>query len=195
MSVSDRRIPEGVWESEVMARAAGWIVVMRGASLALGGGLGLLAAWESDADRVAWLGLVVPAALATACGMAILGRVRWVRAPLTVALLGWIVFVIAPLAPPSWGLQGAWDPLEWTSEFRVRLLLPALLVPDLFALHALLRRGAREVLQPSADPLAAVASAWRIRLNGRVVVSLAMVVLAFVSSAACLLGLPGLVLA
>ncbi len=195
MSLSDRRIPEGVWESEVMARAAGWIVVMRGASLALGGGLGLVAAWRSGADRAAWLSLVVPAALATACGLALLGRIRWVRVPLSVAFLGWLLFVVSPFAPPAWGLQGGWDPLEWTSGFAVRLLLPALLVPDMFALYAILRRGARDILRPSADPLAPVASAWRLRLNGRVVVSLAMVVLAFLSSAVCILGLPGLVLA
>ncbi len=195
MSDDDRQITERQWESEVMLRAAGWIFFVRGASLGLGGALGLVAAAIAGAHRMGWLALVAPALGTAACGLAILCSVGWIRVVLAPAVLAWLLFLLTPFAPASMGLQGGWDILDWSTDPLVRSLLPALFLPDLFALYAILRKGARGLLSPHPIPLAPLASAWRIRLNGRVLVSLSMVTLALLSAAICLVGLPGFILA
>lgn len=196
MATQPQGRPLRVWEAEVMVRAAAWILVWRGLGLAVGGAVGTAAQRGfGDSPFGVLQRVAIPALLLVGVGLALLCRLRiarWVQLPLTVA---WFLLLASPFAPEWMGNDGSWDPFRLAKDLVALAFLPAFLLPDLFALLAVFRRAAKDAFAASEDPLAGVARAWRVRLTGRVLVSLGMVTLAFLSAAVCLLGLPGLMIA
>lgn len=183
------------WEAEVMVRAAAWILIWRGAGFAIGGLLGIFPRTLVAASTpVSWWFGVLFSTMLTVTGLALLCRERSVRwLALAIAAGGCylaaspvLAFLHLPATGPGvFGLQG---PL-------VDGLRPAFFLPDAYAIYCLSRRDARNVLETGRPPLPPLATAWRVRATGRVVVALGMTSLAILSSAVCLVFLPGVMMA
>ncbi|GEM_PF-3297776 len=188
--------PLRVWEAEAMVRAAAWIFLLRGAGVALGGLVGTLARRQYGDESVCLLQwAAVPSVLFIYLGLKVLSRSRdalWIALPLSLA---WFALLASPFAPEWVGNDGSWDPFDIAQTPPLQAFLALFFLPDLFALYALARRDGRASLAAEERPLAALWRSWRVRLTGRVLVSLGMVTLAWLSSAICLLGMPGMMVA
>ena len=196
MEVKFASRPLRVWEAEATVRAAGWIFLLRGCGIAFGGLLGTLARRQCGDGSVCLLQwAAIPSILYVCLGLKVLSRSSdspWIALPLSLA---WFALLASPFAPESLGNDGSWDPFDISRTPTLQMFLPLFFLPDLFALYALLRRGGRASLGAEERPLAALWTAWRVRLTGRVIVSLGMVTLAWLSTAIYLLGVPGVMIA
>mgnify|MGYP001564914486 CR=1 FL=1 len=179
-----------------MVRAAAWILLLRGLGLLVGGLVGTLARRQyGDASVCLPQWVAIPSLLWVLVGLGVLSRTRsfvWVLPLLT---LGWFLVLASPFAPEWLGNDGSWDPFDIAKSPWLAAFLPAFFLPDVFALYSVFRRDGRAALAHDPAPLASLSAAWRVRLTGRVLVSLGMVVLVFLSTAVYLLCAPGVMAA
>lgn len=194
VEVDGQTVALDTWESEVLARAGGWIVVLRGLGLAAGLFMSSMALFPSDV-RVGWLLLAstLPALLFHSLGLGILCRASSCRLAVLFLVMGWVALV-SYAAPVLFQVGRPYEVQKLAAHPLLLMLLPAYLIPDLFAVYAVCRRDAETVFRLSPEPLAGLARAFRVRMTGRVLVATGMVALAGMSAALCAFLAPGLAL-
>ncbi len=182
------------WEGEVLVRAGGWIVVLRGIGLAAAFFASSMALFPHDL-RLGWLLLasILPAAGYAAIGVGILCRIGGCRLAVLCVVMGWIAFVCYA-APGLFQLGRPYEIHKLAAQPVLLILLPAYFIPDLFAAYAVFSRDAEPAFRLSSTPLATIADAFRVRMTGRVLVATGMVALACMSAALCAFLAPGLAL-
>lgn len=183
VEVDGHRVDLRFWEGEVLVRAGGWIVVLRGIGLAVA----LLAACASVYSRDVKFGLLLfVSALASVAvvwlGVCILCRYGSCRLALLCWVMGWIALTFHS-APLLFHVGRPYEVARLAAQPLLLLLLPAFLLPDLYAAYAVHARGSDQAFRPSAEPLARIADAWRVRVTGHVLVAEGMVALAIASAA------------
>lgn len=181
------------WESEALVRAGAWILLFRGAGTGVASAMILRI--FLDVGRAA---LYPTMALATGCvltaaGLGALRRRRWSMWAAALGILAWGGLLVLPwvqssgFRPVGLSLVGAGASLPWMT------LLPALYLPEVFALHAFTRRGGRATLEKRRPRLASLFCGGGWRRTGRGLVAVGMLVLSWLTMAVTLLLAPGLV--
>ncbi len=180
------------WEGEVLVRAGGWILVLRGLGLASAFLASSIARFPLDM-RTGWLLLasILFAALPAAVGLGILCRSGSCRLAVLCLVMAWIAFV-AYAAPGLFQLGRPYEIQKLAAQPLLLMLLPAYLIPDLFAAYCVCRPDAEPAFRLSKTPLATISDAFRVRMTGRVLVATGMVALASISAALCAFLAPGL---
>ncbi len=180
------------WEGEVLVRAGGWILVLRGLGLGSAFFASSLALIPIDL-RVGWLFLasILLALLPVAVGVGILCRSSSCRLATLCIVMAWIA-VVFYAAPGLFQLGRPYEIHKLAAQPLLLMLLPAYLLPDLFAAYCVCRPDAEAAFRLAKTPLATIADAFRVRMTGRVLVASGMVTLACISAALFTLLAPGL---
>ena len=180
------------WEGEVLVRAGGWILVLRGLGLGAAFFASSLALIPIDL-RVGWLFLasILLALLPVAVGVGILCRSSSCRLAMLCLVMAWIALVFYA-APGLFQLGRPYEVHKLAAQPLLLMLLPAYLLPDLFTAYCVCRPDAEPAFRLAKTPLATISDAFRIRMTGRVLVATGMVTLACISAALCAFLAPGL---
>lgn len=195
IDVAGRSLSLRLWEGEVLARAAGWIMASRG--------LGMMAACAASAAamfpydvRRGWLLLasVLIGLVPFLVGVGILCRIGSCRLAVLFWVMGWLAFACY-MAPVLFHVGQPYEVQKLASQPVLLMVMPAFLLPDLFAGLAVMRGDADAAFKLVKEPLAPLLGALRVRATGRVIVAVGMAVLAFVSAALAAFLAPGLSLA
>ncbi len=181
------------WEAEVLVRAAGWILLLRGAGFGIAAAMGAVALRREGEAATGPLAATTIGFAQAVIGAGLFRRARWAWAALPVGVFAWAILVAALFVPAMYGPRSMLQ-LLWADPVT-RVLLPSFFLPDLFALYAAWRADGRRARGEGLPPLAPLWTAWRVRLTGTVLVALGMATLAALSMAASLLLGPGFLLA
>ena len=131
-------------ESANPERIAAAIVLIRGTGIAIAGAIPATTLWLEG--NPGWRSSTIPLVAGAAMCLLALGatrvsrRVLWLLVPV---VLGWVLVALSPildLLPP---FRGRLDLLAVRQDVRCVAPLPALFLPDLYALWTLLRRRGR----------------------------------------------------
>ena len=192
VEVDGRYVALRAWEGEVLVRAGGWILVLRGLGLAAAFFASSLALIPIDL-RVGWLFLasILLALLPAAVGLGALCRSGSCRLAALCIVMAWIALVLYA-APGLFQLGRPYEVHKLAAQPLLLMLLPAYLLPDLFAAYCVCRPDAEPAFRLQKTPLATIADAFRVRMTGRVLVATGMVSLACISAALCAFLAPGL---
>lgn len=194
IEIDGRTIPLHTWEAEVLVRASGWIVTLRGLGLVTALLVSAVALIPYD-PRVGMLfaSSTLLGVVLASVGVGVLCRSSSCRQALLFLVMGWIAFV-AHSVPVLFQLGRPYEVHKLAAQPVLLMLLPALFLPDLFATYAVFRPEAEPAFRLSRVPLASVAKALRVRQTGRVLVATGMIVLACLSAALSAFMAPALAL-
>ncbi len=195
IEVGGRSMPIRLWEGEVLASAGGWILVFRGLGLAAALAASSAALFPYD-DRLGWLLLssVLAALVPALVGAGVLCRIGSCRLAVLFYALGWAA-LLCYSAPPLFHVGRPYEMHHFTSQPILLMVIPAFLLPDLFAGFVVMRNDADAAFKLVKEPLAPLLGALRVRATGRILVAVGMAGLALVSAALAAFLAPGLALA
>jgi hypothetical protein len=191
--VDGRDLPLRTFESEVLVRAAGRVLVLRGIGFGLAAAVGAIALRRDGQGATGPLAAILIGFAQAAIGAGLLRRLRWAWLALPVEVLVWGILMVALFVPQMYGPRSMLQLLH--ADPVTRLLLAAFVLPDLFAVYAAYRADGRRASDRGLPPLPSLVGAWRVRPTGKVLVALGMAMLAALSMAASLLLGPGFLIA
>ncbi|GEM_PF-3389022 len=180
VTVDGRKLPFRVWEAEVLVRAAGWAVVLRGVAFLLGGLL-LLAQWVGTPS---W----DPASFAVPLAMGLIltwqGRATFLRGRSS----RWVMVSQSFITLTALACTGILLGVSRTFESQWRLLAPAFagqFAIDIFTLYVVFSTGGDWVWDMSrpGEAMAPLSSAWTVGRSLRAWAALGIVSLALLATA------------
>ncbi len=188
-----RDLPLRTFEAETLVRAAGWILLLRGAGFGLAAALGGIALRSDGHGATGPLAAVLIGFAQAALGAGLLRRMRWAWMALPVEVLVWGILIVALFVPQTYGPRSMLQLVR--ADFVTRALLASFILPDLFAVYAAYRADGRRACDRGLPPLPSLLGAWRACPTGLILVALGMATLAVLSMAASLLLGPGFLIA
>ncbi len=184
-----------LWEGEVLVCAAGWIAVIRGVSLTLGIACGFLSI--RSFDPVAPWGILLLGLtpfLVALHGLGVLRRGTPCKRYVLLGAAAWLVWFASRLACVTTLGEFLQVDRLWCHPIRLSFL-PAFLFPELLVWWALCRREGVRAFESAPRPVPSLLDALRLRRTPRILLASGAVALAFATSAAVALLLPGVLVA